>query len=294
MKISTDINCFYKVYSEKETVKMLADAGFEAIDYTFMDEKYYGGEISDSECRKYYADLKKYAEDKGVYFNQSHAPCPSGSTDTTENDRLFNNIVRSMRNASYLGIKTIVVHGMDYLNHNVDGGAQRLFELNMNFYTRLKPYCEEYGIQVALENLPQTKSFAFGEKVVDSVCASPEDFIRYLDSLDSEWFTACLDIGHAMITGHNLESFIHALGKERLTALHVHDNNGLRDWHTLPYHGGMADWDKIMKALRDIGYTGDLTFEAGNYLKSSLKELYPAGAEMMVTVGKYLRGIYLD
>lgn len=38
MKISTDINCFYKVYSEKETVKMLADAGFEAIDYTFMDE----------------------------------------------------------------------------------------------------------------------------------------------------------------------------------------------------------------------------------------------------------------
>ncbi len=56
MKISTDINCFYKVYSEKETVKMLADAGFEAIDYTFMDEKYYGGEISDSECRKYYAD----------------------------------------------------------------------------------------------------------------------------------------------------------------------------------------------------------------------------------------------
>lgn len=58
MKISTDINCFYKVYSEKETVKMLADAGFEAIDYTFMDEKYYGGEISDSECRKYYADLK--------------------------------------------------------------------------------------------------------------------------------------------------------------------------------------------------------------------------------------------
>ena len=34
MKISTDINCFYKVYSEEETVKMLADAGFEAIDYT--------------------------------------------------------------------------------------------------------------------------------------------------------------------------------------------------------------------------------------------------------------------
>ena len=198
MKISTDINCFYKVYSEKETVKILADAGFDAIDYTFMNEKYYGGEISDSECKEYYFDLKKYAEDKGVYFNQSHAPCPSGSTDIAENDRLFNNIVRSMRNASYLGIKTIVVHGMDHLNHNVDGVAQRLFELNMDFYTRLKPYCEEYGIRVALENLPRMKTFPFGEKVVDSVCASPEEFIRYLDTLDSEWFTACLDIGRKL------------------------------------------------------------------------------------------------
>ena len=92
MNISTDINCFYKVYTEKETVKLLADAGFDAIDYTFMNDKYYGGEISDNECREYYLDLKKYAEEHGVFFNQSHAPCPSGSFDNVESDRLFNNM----------------------------------------------------------------------------------------------------------------------------------------------------------------------------------------------------------
>ena len=292
MKIATDINCFYQVYTEKETVKILAEAGFEAIDYTFMDKRYYNGEISDSECRRYYTELKKYACDQGVYFNQSHAPCPSGSADEAQSEILFENIVRSLRNASYMDIPTIVVHGKDHIKHYFDGGAEKLFEENMAFYRRLKPYCEEYGIRVALENLPQMKSFAFGEKVVDSVCAALEEFIRYLDTLDSDCFTACLDIGHAMITGHSPQDFIRSLGKERLTALHVHDNNGQKDWHTLPFEGGMADWKEIMKALKEIGYTGDLTLEAGNFLISLPKELYPSGARMMADTGKYLRDLF--
>lgn len=292
MKIATDINCFYQVYTEKETVKILAEAGFEAIDYTFMDKRYYNGEISDSECRLYYTELKKYACDQGVYFNQSHAPCPSGSADEAQSEILFENIVRSLRNASYMDIPTIVVHGKDHIKHYSDGGAEKLFEENMVFYRKLKPYCEEYGIRVALENLPQMKSFAFGEKVVDSVCAAPEEFIRYLDTLDSDCFTACLDIGHAMITGHSPQDFIRTLGKNRLTALHVHDNNSQKDWHTLPFEGGMADWQEIMKALKEIGYTGDLTFEAGNFLIRLPKELYPSGARMMADTGKYLRELF--
>ena len=32
-----------------------------------------------------------------------------------------------------------------------DGVPEQLFEINMDFYNRLKPYCEEYGIKVALE-----------------------------------------------------------------------------------------------------------------------------------------------
>lgn len=286
--------CFGANYSEKESVKILANAGFDAISYTFGTPQFYNGEMSDDECRKYCADLKKYAEGYGMIFNQAHAPCPSGSSDPVEAERLFKNIVRSMRNASYLNIKTIVVHGMDHLYHYADGGAQQLFELNMDFYKRLKPYCEKYEIRIALENLPQTKSFVLGEKVVDSVCSSPEEFILYLDTLGNEYFTACFDIGHAMITGHNPEDFIRTLGKERLTSLHVHDNNGLRDWHTLPYYGGMANWNGIMKTLVEIGYTGDLTLEAGNFLSPLPRELYPAAAEMMASVAKHLRKNFYD
>ena len=55
---------------------------------------------------------------------------------------------------------------LKHLVHNAAGGAHRLFEMNMDFYTRSKPYREEYGIRVALENLPQMKRILFGEKAV--------------------------------------------------------------------------------------------------------------------------------
>lgn len=289
MYISTE--CFGTNYTEKESIKILADVGFDAINYAFVTPKFYNGEMSDEECMEYYADLKKYAEGYKMVFNQAHAPYPSGSSNPEEADRLFNNIVRSMRNASYLGIKTIVVHGIDYLDYNADGGAQQLFEMNMNFYTKLKPYCEKYEIRIALENIFKTKRFLVGERGENSVCSTPQELIRYLDALNSECFTACLNIGHALITGQKPEEFIRMLGKKRLTALQVNDNNGLRDWHTLPY-GGVADWTKIMKALNEIGYTGDLTLDAGNFLTPLPKELYPAGAELMVSVAKHLRDIF--
>lgn len=287
MKVATDTNCFYGLYTMEEVIDILAEAGFDAIDYSNMDACFYNGEISECECKKLFTEIRKYAENTGIEFNQAHAPCPSTSSDFEENEVRFGYIVKSMRNSSYLGIDKIIVHGAE-LDEWEERCEEQLFEENLKFYNRLKPYCEEFGIKVALENLPHIRRHMFGEKVVNGVCAIPESFVRYVDALDSRWFTACLDIGHAMITGHNPEEFIRTLGGERLTALHIHDNNGLRDMHTLPYLGGMADWDAITKALADIDYKGDFNFEAGNFLKPLPKELYPHGAKMMAETGKYL------
>ena len=297
MKISTDINCFYGKFSIEETIDIVAGAGFDAIDFTFMDSQYYNGERSEAECKRHYQAIKKYADDKGIVFNQSHAPCPSAVVDEAETEKLFQNIVRSIRNASFLGIDKIIVHGKDHIEYASEGGAEKLFELNMEFYNRLKPYCEEYNIKVALENLPQTHEFSdihkfFGRhKVVKSVCATPEEFNRYLDALDSKWFVACLDIGHAMITGQSPEEMICTLGGERLKALHIHDNDGLRDLHILPYFGGMADWDRIMKALKKINYSGEFTLEAGNFLNLLPRELYPDGTRLMASIARHITGL---
>ena len=60
------------------------------------------------------------------------------------------------------------------------------------------------------------------------------------------------------------------------------------DFHTLPFLCGVPDWDEITAVLHEIGYSGDLNFEAGNFLKPLPKELYPAGARMLTETGRYL------
>ena len=61
--------------------------------------------------------------------------------------------------------------------------------------------------------------------------------------------------------------------------------------HTLPFFGGMAEWDEIMKALKKINYSGDITLEAGNFLNVLPKDLYPEGTKMMAAIARHITGL---
>ena len=290
MKIAADINCYHGLYTLEETVEILAEAGFDAIDFSFMEPAQYDESTDGALFRQKFSDLRKFAEDKGLRFIQSHAPGSPASDDPAEAEAAFRNVARAIRNASWLGAEIIVVHPIQHLDYTQPGVPERLFEMNMKFYNRLKPYCEEYGIRVALENVCQGKylPMLLRTRYQHSACSTPEEFIRYLDTLNSECFVGCFDIGHCMMVHQQPEAFIRALGHDRVKAIHVHDGDGDTDLHTLPYLGGMADWDAITDALREIRYDGVFNFEAGNFLKPLPKELYPAGARMMAETGKYL------
>ena len=82
-------------------------------------------------------------------------------------------------------------------------------------------------------------------------------------------------------------SEIRGLGKKRLQALHVHDTDGYRDLHTLPFTSG-NDFRLIMRLLREIGYEGDLTFEADSFYAGFPDEMLPDVAEFMQKTGRQL------
>ena len=157
------------------------------------------------------------------------------------------------------------------------------FKNYMEFYRRLIPYCEQYNIQVAVENMWQY----VGKKITHSTCSRPQEFIRYLDELNSKWVVGCLDIGHAYLVGEKAEDCIYALGKDRLKALHVHDVDGIDDSHTIPYFG-IGNWEEVEKALKKIGYQGDFTYEAGGFLTNYPKDLVSAGLSHMVKIARYI------
>ncbi len=284
MILSSTFCMVRKHFGLEGAVSFMAEAGFDAIDFSFSKEEFYGKETDNTAFHESFLRLRAFAEEKGLIFNQGHAPIPSSAPEPDKTELIFENIVRAMRNASYLGIPLLVVHPMTHLPYYRDGMPEALFELNIAFYTRLLPYAKEYNIKIGVENmfccLPNGKA-------IRHVCATPEEFIRYLDALDKNWFVGCLDIGHAFLVNEKPADFIRRLGHDRLKALHVQDSDGIRDLHTPPYTG-YVDWEETAAALREINYDGDFTFEAPYYLSKFPPELYPYAAKLMAETGRHI------
>lgn len=277
MKLSSDLYVLSSRLGDEQAVRMMADAGFDAIDYSLYwrakDRGPYG-----SDYKAYARHLRALAEDRGVYFNQAHAPFDSYRFDDPANNaERFSQIVQAMEFASLLGVKTIIVHPI-HCPPEVDR-----VDFNVDFYNRLKPWCREFGIRVALENLFDRVD---GEKIVPSICSFPDEFRCCVDLLDPEYFTACVDVGHALVVGETPEHVLREMG-ERVTALHIHDNRGILDDHMLPGFGKI-DWKGTMRALREIGYPGELTLEIFAWLQCFDNEMLGDAARLAVKTGRKL------
>lgn len=283
MLLSTNTSNVLMHYSAEKTVDMLQNAGFTAIDFSFFDPVWYSEEREDV----FFSELRKYAENAGMCFNQAHAPFHSSFPDAEQTKNRFWEIVSALRRAALLGAKTIVVHPVQHLKYADEGVPQQLFEMNMEFYGKLIPYCQEFGIKVAVENMWQYHPWP---KITHSTCSTPEEMNRYLDTLNSPWITGCLDVGHASLVGQSPDEFVLAMGSDRLGTLHIHDVTKTEDSHMMPYQG-VIDWQKLMQALGTIGYQGDLTFECDGFFKKLPAELYPEALDLLAHTGHVLMDV---
>lgn len=288
MLLSTTVSSLLSDFTLYEAISIIKNAGFDAIDFPFhFSEQYYGENTDSADFKEKFETIRQEAEALGLCFNQAHSVEGSSFSSAELTEKRFVEITRCIRNASYLGAPILVVHPVQHLRYYDEGIPEKLLEMNIEFYNRLKPYCEEYNVKVALENMWQ---MPVGIKINHSTCSKPEEFIEYLDSLDKRWFVGCLDIGHAELVSEEPDLFIKKLGGERLQALHVHDVDGIWDTHTIPYQG-IVNWNKVAKALKAIEYQGDFTYEASAFLKNVPKELKPSGTRFMAEVGRHLIGI---
>lgn len=263
----------HDTFGMKETFDVFAKAGFEGIDFNNDVAEY----CTDEHDEKYYRELGEYAKSRGVAICQAHAPFASSYTDEERSAKRFEEIVQGMKNAAYLGAPMIVVHPCTHLDFAVEGNPEILFEYNLNFYRKLIPYAEEFGIKIAIENIGRV-----------SITSTPERLNRLFDTLNNPVFTVCFDVGHCLLQGVDPAEAIRAIGPRLVDGCtHVHDNCGDRDTHTLPYYG-KVDWESVMKALADIDYKGDLNYEASGFIKDVPPVLYEDGLAYMAKVGHYL------
>ena len=284
MILSSQNNFLVKNYGQLGAINLMKQAGYDAIDLSLFGMSNDDDPFCTDGYRERIAEIRAYAEAQGLSFNQSHTPFHFNWSNPNEvEERLFPRTVQALEVSALAGCKIAVVHPVhheEYLGHE-----EERFEQNMNFYRRLLPYAKEYGIKIALENMFQKE---VKRKVIGhDTCSRVTEFIRYLDALDNEQFVACLDLGHCGVVGEEAQNAIRALGHERLHSLHVHDNDYTKDQHTLPGLGTM-NWEEIMKALAEINYDGELTFEADRFLFNLPRPMLPRGVSFMVEMGRYL------
>ena len=66
----------------------MQSAGFDALDFSATIEEY----NTDVHDKDYYIEIKKYALDKGMCFNQAHAPYPSSYKTEEQSEEAFKKI----------------------------------------------------------------------------------------------------------------------------------------------------------------------------------------------------------
>ena len=288
MILSTQNSHLVGTYGQEGAIDVLKEAGYDAIDMSLFCMSNDGDVFNSDGYKKRALEIRAYAVQKGIAFNQSHAPFVFNWKNPNEYaERMVPRVIRALEITALLGAKISIVHPIspiEYLGHE-----EEIFEMNMKFYRELLPYAKEFDVKIALENMWQHER---KRKVIGAnACSHGAEFVRYLDALNDERFVACLDLGHCGLVGEEPQKAIRILGHDRLKALHIHDNDYRNDTHTMPYLSDM-NWEEIMKALAAIRYDGEFTYEADAFLVHFPADYKPRAVKFMVDTARYLIGKY--
>ena len=212
---------------------------------------------NDDDWKRLAEVCKSAAEDAGIKYVLSHAPCfhkPIFAAMTDRSDETYRRNVcairRSMEVSNALGVKRTVIHACPDDSFSVD----ELYSYNKMFYSEFFDLAEKYGMTILTENWDNDATkFSTGKQMRE-----------FIDSVDHPLLAACWDTAHG-----NLAKEARAIGQyenivalgDKLKGLHISDNFGDVHHHSWPF-AGIISFDQVMQGLTDIGYDGYFNFEA--------------------------------
>jgi sugar phosphate isomerase/epimerase len=225
--------------SPEPFLRRLADAGFSHLHWCHHwndDFVYAGAEIE---------QIGRWLDQFGLKLNNLHASegVEKRWISTVEYERLAgvelvkNRIEMTRR----LGGDVIILH-MPVAPAD-DPDRQAFWNALHHSLDALRPFARERDIRIALENLTDG-NFATVRQVLGQY---PVDFVGL-----------CYDSGHGNVTGDGLEQL--ELVKDRLIALHLHDNDGKGDDHQ-PLFTGTVDWRRLAGIIARSSYDKMVSLE---------------------------------
>ena len=260
--------------------------------YNFKINNFFDKSIE--ELQQYFLPHKKALKETKIIVNQMHMPypifIPNGNEDI--NNYLQNVVaVKSLEVCKFFECHNIVIHGFKLLKSV--GSEKEEWKYTEKFLEALAPIAKQYEITICLENIYRKE----GSNIIEGPCCNVQKVIQRIDRLNDKYgegiFGFCFDTGHANLVGTDFEKFITTLG-DRLKVLHIHDNDGIKDLHQIPFtfsknreNHCSTDWTGFINGLKNIKFNGVLNFETAPVLTSFPLELKLETLEFISKIGKY-------
>ena len=211
--------------------------------------------------KKRVVTLKEAAKNYGLEYSL-HAPFADINIASPSKDMLNAGIKRlnqSMAYANELDAKVWVFHpgALTGISQFYPGAE---WKQNSESVQELYKTAEEYGLNIALENLPGKYWFLMHK---------PEEFMRFYRETGLPIGIA-LDLGHAHLEAQ-IEPFFKLLA-DKIVHIHASDNDCSDDQH-LGIGQGKIDYDWFKQTIKKMGYDKAVVIESTSNIPESIQKL---------------------
>jgi len=301
MKISTATRGVIRTYGLEDGLKMLAEAGFEAIDYPLMQKAVNWEEepftdVFSPAFAEHFRNIARTIRSCGLELRQGHTPYTIN--DFTIYPQLQKHSIRSIYAAGYMECPYMVAHPVMMPEFSFGQNKAQARQTTLDYFSAMVPALKDTGVTMCIENLCLTDPVTLKE--IPNYCTEPEDLCDVIDTLTDmhgPHFAACLDTGHAVLTGLDPCRLARVLG-QRIRVVHIHDNGGITDDHLIPTRG-IINWKEFASTLGRIGYNGTFNFEVNKYYTDFSGDIYnretfQQACNLLYNIGRSLADIAED
>ena len=248
------------------------------------------------EIADFFSGYKQAAKNAGITIHQMHMPFPAYLPTASDemNEYLWNEMApKSMMLCKFLECPYIVVHGFKL--EKFLGSEEEEWKQTEKFIDSIAPLAKEMDIMICIENLYNRM---WTSEIAEGPCCDVTKAVERIDRINDKYkqevLGFCFDTGHANLTRLNFEDFITTLDY-RLKVLHIHDNDGTRDAHDIPFTVARiekdkhyTDWDGFVRGLRNIKFDKVLSFETAPSLETFPKEVKQEVLKVIAKTGEGL------
>ena len=232
-------------FSLTAAADFLANAGFDGVDLS-LDEL----DANDDMYRSVLYSFGSRAAAKGLTIPMCHLPFYMPSPDdSAAMARFAREISAGVRMAAMLKIPDAVIHPI--VRHESRRCREQWLSENVQFLTPIRELAGKLGVGLCIENMTGKPYAAHPSEAVYGSTA--RDVLELAERLDT---TVCWDFGHANLTGLCQSVELEKL-RGRVRCVHIHDNDGVKDTHRIPFDpsatapiGGSIDWEDAAEGLR--------------------------------------------